>query len=76
MLIIKKRTSTPLKRTFILFFLFLFFFSMQTLQAQNFEDDVDDTAPAAPIDDYLYIGFIAAVFYGSIILKNTNNIKN
>jgi hypothetical protein len=71
MLTIKKRTITTLKRVLILSVLFLFVFSMQTVQAQSFPDDVDDTAPAAPIDSYMYLGLIAAAIYGYVLLRKT-----
>ncbi len=66
-----KVAFTPIKRKFIQVTLLLTLFCAQPMMAQDgFDDDVDDSEPAVPIDgSYIVLGLIAGAYFGIRKLK-------
>ncbi len=66
-----KQEFTPIKRKLIQFILLLTLFCAPPMLAQDgFDDDVDDQAPAVPIDgSYIVLGLIAGAYFGIRFLK-------
>jgi hypothetical protein len=54
-------------------FILLQFIALPAIMAQGnptvFEDDVNDNAPAAPIDDYIMVGIVVAVILTILIVR-------
>ncbi len=65
-----KKLKFPISKLVLTATLFFAALAFQPLQAQiTFDDDVDDSTPAAPIDGLVGLGIAAGALYGIRRLK-------
>jgi hypothetical protein len=63
------------KRHIIVGILFILLKAMPIHSQITFDDDVDDTTPAAPIDGLIGLGIAVGAFYGVKKLKNNISLN-